>query len=130
MPLATAKPAAAAKPITAVSRPRKEALLPQIASLALAGQSCRQGQAGGQDEGPPPTPQGPSAPARSRSLPWTDIPGSRSRGDWTLDAPSDEELAALEAALKARCQLRSAESLAAASRAAAGSNRAAQPPQL
>jgi len=52
---------------------------------------------------------------------WTDIPGSRSRGDWTLDALSDEELFALEAALKARCQLASAESLAAASRAAAGS---------
>jgi len=47
---------------------------------------------------------------------------------------SDEELTALEAALKARCELASAESLAAARRAVggltvAGPNPAAQPPQ-
>jgi hypothetical protein len=46
-----------------------------------------------------------------------------------LERLSDEDLVALEAALKARCELASAESLAAASRAAAGAKPATKPPQ-
>jgi len=42
MPLLAEKPFTAEEPVTDAPRPRKEDLLPQIAALALAGQSCRQ----------------------------------------------------------------------------------------